>query len=53
MDSLKNLPDEIEVEQAIEQIILLAKIERSRKQIDNGESYTHEEVKRAYNKWLE
>jgi hypothetical protein len=53
MDSLENLPDHIEVEQVIEQIILLSKIERSRRQIDNGDFSSHEEVKESYKKWLE
>ncbi|MCF0052344.1 hypothetical protein LXM25_19910 [Dyadobacter sp. LJ53] len=53
MESLENLPDQIEVEQVIEQIILLSKIERSRRQIDNGDFSSHEEVKESYKKWLE
>ncbi|MEO6287440.1 MAG: hypothetical protein ABIN80_12995 [Dyadobacter sp.] len=48
IDSFQNLPEQVEVEQVIEQIILLAKTERSRRQLDNGESYTHEKVKDAY-----
>ncbi|MCE7059629.1 hypothetical protein [Dyadobacter sp. CY343] len=53
LNSLKMMPDQIEVEEVIEQIILLSKIERSRRQLDNGESYTHDEVKSTYKKWLE
>jgi hypothetical protein len=53
LHSLEMMPDQIEVEQVIEQIILLSKIERSRRQIEQGESYTHEEVKGAYKQWLE
>ena len=53
MDSLQNMPDQVDVEQVIEQIILLSKIERSKRQIENGESYTHQEVKESYRKWLE
>lgn len=30
-----------------------SKIEISRKQLDSGEFYTHEEVKNSYKKWLE
>jgi anti-sigma28 factor (negative regulator of flagellin synthesis) len=53
IDSLENLPDQIEVEQVIEQIILLSKIERSRRQIDNGDYSNHQDVKESYKKWLE
>jgi hypothetical protein len=53
IESLEAMPDNIGVEQVIEQIILLAKIERSRKQIDNGLFHSHEEVRTTYKKWLE
>ena len=53
IDSLAAMPDEIVVEQVIEQIILLSKIERSRRQIDNGQFSTQDELKESYKKWLE
>ncbi|MCF0056977.1 hypothetical protein [Dyadobacter sp. CY356] len=53
IESLEAMPDNLEVEQVIEQIILLSKIERSRKQLDSGEFHMHEDVKNAYKKWLE
>ena len=53
INSLESMPEEVEVEQIIEQIILLSKIERSRRQIDNGEFYTNDQVKNSYKKWLE
>ncbi|MCF2447472.1 hypothetical protein L0657_26190 [Dyadobacter sp. CY345] len=53
IESLKTMPDNLEVEQVIEQIILLSKIERSRKQLDSGAFQMHDDVKNAYKKWLE
>jgi hypothetical protein len=53
INSLESMPEQVEVEHVIEQIILLSKIERSRKQIDNGEFSTNEEVRESYKKWLE
>ena len=53
INSLESMPEEVEVEQIIEQIILLSKIERSRRQIDNGEFSTNDQVKESYKKWLE
>jgi anti-sigma28 factor (negative regulator of flagellin synthesis) len=53
INSLESMPDQLEVEQVIEQIILLSKIERSRRQIDNGEFSTNEEVKESYKRWIE
>lgn len=53
IEALEGMPDNLEVEQVIEQVILLSKIERSRRQIDNGDFQSHEEVKSAYKEWLE
>ena len=53
IDSITSMPDDINVEEMIEQIILLSKIERSRRQIENGDFIENEEVKRSYTKWLE
>lgn len=53
IDSIEKMPDRVEVDEVIEQIILLSKIERARRQLDNGESSTHEQVMESYKKWLE
>lgn len=53
IELLRTMPESLDVEQVIEQIIVLSKIERSKKQISKGEFYTHEEVKNSYKKWLE
>lgn len=53
IESLEGMPDNLEVEQVIEQVILLSKIERSRRQIDSGDFQNHDDVKNAYKKWLE
>jgi hypothetical protein len=52
IESLEVLPDNLEVEQVIEQVLVLAKIERSGKQIDNGVFHSHEEVRKIYGKRL-
>ena len=53
IDSLAAMPDEIIVEQVIEQIILISKVERSRRQIDNGQFLTQDDLKESYKEWLE
>lgn len=53
LESLESMPDQVEAEQIIEQIILLSKVERSRKQIKNGDFQSNEEVMKSYKKWLE
>ncbi len=52
IESLSSMPDEVDVEAVIEQIILLSKIERSRRQIDTGAFFTNDVVKESYKKWL-
>lgn len=53
LESLESMPDQVEAEQIIEQIILLSKVERSRRQIKNGDFQSNEEVMKSYKKWLE
>lgn len=53
LQSLESMPENIDVEQVIERIILLSKIERGQRQIENGEYHTNEEVMERYKKWLE
>ena len=46
--ALDDLPDDATVEQAIEQLYFLAKLEKGIAQLDNGEGVSHEEVKRRF-----
>ena len=46
--ALDDLPDDATVEQAIERLYFLAKVEKGLAQLDNGESLSHEEVKRRF-----
>lgn len=45
--------DEIQTDEIIERILLLSKLNLSEKQIDEGESYTQEEVEIEIKKWEE
>lgn len=49
---LDRLPDEFDVEDAIESLIILNKLTKAEQQIENGEFYTHEEVKKEVNSWF-
>ncbi|MFC1559310.1 hypothetical protein ACFL39_01835 [Gemmatimonadota bacterium] len=44
-DAVENLPPEATVEEAMERLYLLAKIERGLEQAEAGETLTHEEVR--------
>ena len=45
IDSLRDLPEKTTVEEAMERLYLLAKIEKGIKQADEGQCISHEEAK--------
>ena len=47
------LPDDAQIEDAMEKLYFLAKIEKGIKQADSGETTPHEEVVARVSKWLE
>lgn len=49
---VQSLPDDASVEDAMERLLLLAKIERGIQQADSGQTIAHEEVKQRMAKWL-
>lgn len=46
--ALDDLPENATVEEAIERLYFLAKVEKGVAQLDNGEAIDHEEVKRRF-----
>lgn len=46
LNALENLDDDATVEEAIERLYFLTKVERGREQLDRGEGLDHEEVLR-------
>lgn len=46
------LPEDASVEDAMERLLLLAKVERGLQQADAGELIPHEKVKERMAKWL-
>ena len=50
--TIDSLPDNLTIDQVIDQMILLDKIEQGIKDVDEGRVYTSEEVKEKLNKWL-
>ncbi len=52
INSLRDLPEKITVEEAMERLYLLAKIEKGIKQADEGQCISHEEAKKKMKKWL-
>jgi len=50
--SLQNLPEKTTIEDAMERLYLLTKIEKGTKQADEGQCISHEEAKEKMKKWL-
>lgn len=50
--SIDSLPDNVTIDQVIERIILLDKIEQGLKDVEEGNVYSTEEAKVKLNKWL-
>lgn len=46
LDALASLPDDASIEEAIERLCFLAKIEKGLTQLDAGQALDHDEVKR-------
>ena len=46
VDAIRELPADATVDDAIERLVFLAKIEAGLKQLDRGEGIPHDEVKR-------
>ena len=53
MEMIKNLPDDISMEDIIEAIYARKKIEKGLKDSEEGNLYTHEEAKELLKKWLQ
>lgn len=52
IDSLRDLPQQTTIEEAMERLYLLAKIEKGLAQADEGQCISHEEAKEKMKKWL-
>ena len=50
--TIDKLPDNLTIDQVIEELILLDKIEQGIKDADEGRVFTTEEVKAKLSKWL-
>lgn len=46
IEAIRDLPEDASVDDAIERLVFLAKIEEGLAQLDRGEGIPHEEVKR-------
>ena len=49
---IQGLPDDASIEDAMERLLLLAKIDRGLEQADAGQTIPHSQVKEQMAKWL-
>ena len=52
LELLEQLPEDATIEDAIERLIVMYKVQHGLEQLDNGEGIPHEEAKRRIRQWL-
>ena len=52
LKAMENLPEKDTIDEAMERLLVLSKIEEGRRDIKNGDSYTHEQVESMLEEWL-
>lgn len=52
IESINKLPDEFSIDEVIERLILIEKIEKGRQEVMKGKVNTEEQVKAKLSKWL-
>jgi len=51
IETIKELPNEFDLETVIERLIFIDKVEKGLKQAEEGKTISHEEVKNRVSKW--
>jgi len=49
---LESMPERVSIDELMEKLILVEKVDRGLEQIRRGETLTHEEVKSRFSRWL-
>jgi len=52
LQAVQGLPDDASIEDAIQRLVLLAKIDRGIEQADAGQTMAHSQVREKMAKWL-
>lgn len=52
VDAIQGLPADATIEDAMERLLLLAKIDRGIREADSGQTISHADVKQRMAKWL-
>ena len=52
LETIQDMPEEFSVDELMERLMILQKIEEGQRQIQAGQFYTEEEAKEKLEKWL-
>ena len=52
IESINNLPDEFSIDEIIERLIIIEKIEKGRQEVKDGKVNTEDQAKAKLSKWL-
>jgi len=52
LESISNLPDEFSIDEIIERLIIIEKIDKGRQHVKEGKINTEEQTKAKLSKWL-
>jgi hypothetical protein len=52
LKSIKDMPDEFALDDAIDRLILLNKVQKAEKEIEGGTFHTTEQARKKLKKWL-
>ncbi len=52
IENIQDMPEEFSVDELMERLIVLQKIEEGQQQIQDGKFYNEEEAKKKLKKWL-
>ena len=52
IDSIKDMPQDFELDELIERLVVIEKIEKGRNDINKGNTFSHSEAKSKLDKWL-
>jgi len=50
--AVEDLPDDASIEDAMERLLFLAKVEKGLEQADKGQTVSHNDIKEKMSKWL-
>ena len=52
INSINEMPQDFELEELFERLLVLEKIEQGRKDVRSNRTFTHEEARQQLSKWL-